>query len=621
MRFPLLAHNDLTKCGDDIWSKNQKVLFDYSDGSVAEEYLKNTIENATDLSSASLELDNKIIDWISECHLSSQRANLLRALNLDRIKTALEIGCGCGAMTRYLGEQGMTVDAVEGNIQRACITRRRCRELQNVNVIHSNFNDLTFPENSYDAVFLIGVLEYAGKYLSYDMSNRQPVVKILSMLKKCLNDQGVMVIAIENRMGLKYWMGASEDHYGEAHVGLYGYPQNTGIRTFDRNEWQDMLVEAGMESHRFIYPFPDYKLPRVLMDEAYIASDANAHALLYRIPSRDYSHEWSPDADEYLLWRNLHRTGYLKQFSNSFLIAISDSPDRLESIFPFDFAHLSDIGRKPEFRTMTVKPKGCASVHKRRLIESLSPSASSAMTQGFSEARYISGTMLSGVWLDALVGYSDTVRFDRLVDDYYQYLLRYFADQGNNDYGFDLIPANIILNEDGAYHAIDREWRSIHNFSPDYILFRAILWTFHGNQNVLKKMAQAQEIGCLKDFIEFVFHRLSLPIEDRMAHFIEMETRIQTAVTRETTPGFIRDMLLQPLPRQILLTNEELTHRLDSQGSTIMEKDKKILNLQNDIRALKMAEAELSALKQSRSWKAVQAINHIFRRRLLKSKT
>ena len=160
-RSALAKTNDLSLSSSGVWTGDGKKSFDYSDGDTSEKYLKKVINGSRDRSSLSLELESHIFDWTSEYHLSSERANIYRFLNLEGVERGLELGAGCGAISRYLGEQGMALDAIEGNIKRAEITRLRCADLENVNVLHANFNDLQLPDESYDAVFLNGVLEYA----------------------------------------------------------------------------------------------------------------------------------------------------------------------------------------------------------------------------------------------------------------------------------------------------------------------------------------------------------------------------------------------------------------------------------------------------------------------------
>ena len=130
----------------------------YADG--AESYVGEVIANATDLATGSPELAREIRDWPSQYHLSGARANLLRPLALSGDLSVLEIGAGCGAITRYLGEACGTVLAIEGSLARARIAAQRCRNLDNVVVACGPFPDIAFA-GEFDLVTLVGVVEYA----------------------------------------------------------------------------------------------------------------------------------------------------------------------------------------------------------------------------------------------------------------------------------------------------------------------------------------------------------------------------------------------------------------------------------------------------------------------------
>ena len=110
----------------------------YNDGDISEDYLLKVIKEASDVSTTSLQLRQAIKDWASEYHLSPARYNLLRPFNFNQEQKILELGCGCGAITRYLGEQGTQVEAIEGSARRARITANRCRDLDNVKVFSAN---------------------------------------------------------------------------------------------------------------------------------------------------------------------------------------------------------------------------------------------------------------------------------------------------------------------------------------------------------------------------------------------------------------------------------------------------------------------------------------------------
>ncbi|MBT8114837.1 MAG: class I SAM-dependent methyltransferase [Arenicella sp.] len=313
----------------------EQAAFNYSDGAESEQRLHDILQQAQNLSSDSNELAAQIHDWPSEYHLSPTRANLLRPLNLSGVKRVLELGCGCGAITRYLAENGdVQVDAIEGSPVRAELAAMRCRGLNNVTIASGNFNDMAFPEDYYDLVLLVGVTEYAGRY-STQSSDQAALQDLLALARRTVTAQGVVLIAIENRTGLKYMMGACEDHYGIPYVGIRNYPQSTGIRTYTADEWQSEISQAGFHASHFIFPFPDYKVPTLLVND--LASPDLLPALA-KIKSRDYLQPFDLGEREKMLWAAQLEAGTLHRVANSFLLLLSDQEASLSTMADFDCA-------------------------------------------------------------------------------------------------------------------------------------------------------------------------------------------------------------------------------------------------------------------------------------------
>jgi cyclopropane fatty-acyl-phospholipid synthase-like methyltransferase len=63
-------------------------------------------------------------------------------------------------------------------------------------------NDIKLEEK-FDYITLIGVLEYAGMFTH----TNNPTVDFLKNIKRYLKDDGTIILAIENKFGLKYWSG------------------------------------------------------------------------------------------------------------------------------------------------------------------------------------------------------------------------------------------------------------------------------------------------------------------------------------------------------------------------------------------------------------------------------
>ena len=310
--------------------------FHYCDGVSSERQLEEILRSASDLSSQSNELQSKIVDWPTEYHLSSSRSNLVRPLKLEGVKRILELGCGCGSISRYFGEVEdgkIQVDAIEGSPIRASLAALRCRDLPNVSISTGNFNQLDFPQDYYDLVLFVGVTEYAGRYS--DAKNDQDALQdLLSLAKGTAKNDGVILIAIENRLGLKYVMGACEDHYGVPFVGVENYTESTGIRTYTQKEWRAQIAAAGFSQIRFAYPFPDYKVPTVVVNDSCNQKHSKLHSAISATRSRDYCAPFKLD-NEAKMWQGVLQNETLGEYSNSFLIAIGNQAEAVTRVFDF----------------------------------------------------------------------------------------------------------------------------------------------------------------------------------------------------------------------------------------------------------------------------------------------
>ena len=162
MNIQSIVQNELVEDSSSVWLLRGHDKFAYSDGVASERYLKKVLLRSKDLSTRSSELESYITDWSSEYHLTSKRAQLLSGFKFDRTLKVLEVGCGCGAITRYLGETFDSVVSVEGSIARARLARLRTRDLTSVSIVCAPFQEICFSQK-FDIIFVIGVFEYSDR--------------------------------------------------------------------------------------------------------------------------------------------------------------------------------------------------------------------------------------------------------------------------------------------------------------------------------------------------------------------------------------------------------------------------------------------------------------------------
>lgn len=296
-------------------------VFGYSEGEAAERRLLDIVESVKDRSTFSTELLEHIVDWSSRYHFSRARHCLLRPLDIKPGERVLELGCGTGAITRYLGETGATITAVEGSLARARVAAARCHDLPNVTVIADDLQAVD-AEGQYDWVTLIGVLEYAAAY----SGAKDPYQAYLDAARRHLKPGGRIVIAIENQLGLKYFNGCGEDHLGKPFAGIQDlYKPTGGVRTFGRKALSQVLNRAGLGTQQWLYPYPDYKVPNIVLSDLALTHPAfSASDMLLRNDSEDYAGNQLRAFDEALVNRVLDENGLLAELSNSFLVVASE---------------------------------------------------------------------------------------------------------------------------------------------------------------------------------------------------------------------------------------------------------------------------------------------------------
>lgn len=186
------------------------------------------------------------------------RENILNWYPFKKNCTILEIGGGLGSITGCLCQKAKKVVSCEYSKRRAEVLYYRHKDKKNLSVFAGNFKKIKFTEK-FDYIVLIGVFEYSKRF--YKTSN--PFTDFLNDMKKVLKPDGVILIGIENRYGLKYFAGATEEHYGIKYKGQYGY-DDVGIQTFGKEELVDIVKKVCFKNYKFYYTYPDYKMPYVI---------------------------------------------------------------------------------------------------------------------------------------------------------------------------------------------------------------------------------------------------------------------------------------------------------------------------------------------------------------------
>ncbi len=322
----------------------------YSDTS--EDRVLATLEKATDRSSESDELADGIVDWPTRYHFSRMRGHLIRPLGLKPGIEVLDVGCGTGAVTRALGERGARVLGIEGALPRARAAALRCADLEHVEIVCGDISHLE-TDKTFDLVCLVGVLEYAAT----SVGGKHGPESLLKHLRKLVKPGGALLVAIENQIGLKYLLGYREDHVALPWAGLEDYAEGFGARTWSRRQLGILLGTAGFEEQRWLFPYPDYKLPSVILSEGAFELD-NAPELvdqIVRLPVQDFAFSRTILADDRRVHNVFLNAGLGPDVANSFLVlASSDNHTLDELVDPMSLAWILSGERRAQWKRTQV---------------------------------------------------------------------------------------------------------------------------------------------------------------------------------------------------------------------------------------------------------------------------
>ncbi|MBO9556693.1 MAG: methyltransferase [Cellulomonas sp.] len=430
------------------------------------------------LDSLSDELFATAESWPERYHLSPSRANVLRALDLPTEATVLEVGAGCGAITRYLGETCAHVDALEPTFARARVAAERTRDLPGVAVVNGEVVDLP-AESAYDLVVVVGVLEYVGGGGADDA----PYVDFLQRLRGALRPGGRLVLAIENPLGVKYLAGAPEDHSNQVFHSVEGYPVDGPARTFSRRKLAGLAHAAGFEQTDVLGAFPDYKLTRAVLSDGLYEHAPGLADNLPAFPSPDWTTPRPVLLDEQALWGELVAAGVGPEFANSLLLIAGTGGDPAPLWPEGRLARYFSLHRRRAFQVRKT-------VHRQAdAIQITSELLGSGSQDGLTVLPY-SEPYAAGASSLAELALADPERLDELVMAWVE-LLRTRAVDAAPETPFDVVPGN-VLHRDGDTWIVDDEWRAA-DVTLDEVVLRGALILARD----LLEVAPADRWGCM----------------------------------------------------------------------------------------------------------------------------
>lgn len=496
----------------------------YSDGAIEDEMLDIAMNYSP-------EHFPKIIEekksWPIFYHLSPFRTNIIDWIPFKKTDRVLEIGAGCGAITGALAKKAGSVTCIDLSKKRSMVNAYRNRDCDNITIMVGNFKDIE-PHlgDDYDYVLLIGVFEYGQAYIG----GATPYEDFMRICNRHRKLDGRMIIAIENKFGLKYWAGCREDHLGTYFSGLEGYHEGGSARTFTRHGLEKILEKVGIYEYSFYYPYPDYKFMTTIYSDRYLPQKGELTNNL-----RNFDRERVLLFDEKQVFDQIIDEKEFPLFSNSYLLVVGGAPNVIYAKFSNDRAAkwairtsiVRDtpgqvhVEKKPDTNAAWEHISDTKHAYERlsRRYENTKIAINKCTVIDDDVRNGLSFEFCNGVTLEAKLDEclmrADVAGFKALIDEYL-YWLGYNEDVYNVS-NIDFIFPNILV-DGNRWHVIDYEWTFDKHIPAKEIAFRAFYnYTLGGGTR------KACEELLMKDILGFT--------DEQIAAALERERSFQLQIT------------------------------------------------------------------------------------------
>ncbi|WP_434678016.1 glycosyltransferase [Pseudomonas sp. R1-18] len=530
-----------------VWVRSDYQGIAYSDGDKSENELAEIVRKAQDVSVFSSELSLNCTDWPKLYHLSASRGNIFRPFeHMLKDSSILEIGAGCGAISRYLGEAGAQVLSLEGSPRRAAIASNRTRDLANVTVLAERFDDFKVDQQ-FDMVTLIGVLEYASMF----SNDADPAYAMLARIRKLLKPDGRLFIAIENQLGLKYFAGAPEDHVGVAMYGIEGRYADGQPKTFGRRDLEQLIARAGFETSSFLAPYPDYKIPNsIITERGFHSEEFDAAALACQNTRKDPQLPANTTFNLEKAWPVVINNRLGMDLANSFLVVASLNQDNPvpESALAYHYS----TGRSAEYckGAVFVETAEGIKVRYHRLSGTTTTESESDQFNFILPAAhdYSQGALLSQKFLEASTTEGWTVEtFEPFMRLYLDTLAQLLAGEGYAvaldradeclpGHYIDAVAQNIIIDGKGKPHLIDIEWEMKDGVELGHLLMRGLLLLIASATPFYPTATMVNK----RDFITRLLASIGITVTDHeLNRYAVLEAMFQVKVTGREATSFL----------------------------------------------------------------------------------
>lgn len=222
--------------------------------------------------------------------ISDLREDLLEWYPFRQDGTLLQVGSDYGAMTGLYSRKVAQVTVLDENPADLEVNRLRHGGNGNITYVNSSLEAFS-PEKD-------GADRTAFDYVVMVGSLKPDYERQLEAAKSLLKPNGVLIVAVCNKFGMKYWAGAKKDEH-----------------SFSFKEITSLVAGEDKEQLELYYPMPDYKVPSMIYSQDYLPKKGD---LTDTLTAYDYPRYLLLDVGA--AYDAVCEDGQFENFANSFLL-------------------------------------------------------------------------------------------------------------------------------------------------------------------------------------------------------------------------------------------------------------------------------------------------------------
>lgn len=473
--------------------------------------------------------ENKFGENVTEYelyHLSTVSQNLINWYPFNTKDTVLQIGGDLGELTQVFCNNCEKVVTIEPNIEKAKAIAKRYENRENLEIIVGNIDDIILEEK-FSIITIIG---------------NNPKIKLkdnIQKLERNLKENGKFIIAVDNKFGLRYFMGNPENILNKKFESLIGYNNEPEkIESFTKSSLEQIFNSIGYK-YTFYYPLPDYKMPNVIFSEK---QKAKYNSIDKYNPY--YKENSTIIANEIDVYREILKTDQqmFEFFTNSFLIILEKEKNEELPLY-ISYNNM----RKEKYRLITKISKNVVekkpvskeaeghynNIKKNiELLQQNNIKTVDYIENGSIKSKYINQENLLNTVLTKSLEENNQQEFEKIIEKYIQNLKKNkkvepeYKDTIFSKYNIQIEDKNILKElyfvENGFWdmtfkncfyienelYFFDQEWRE-KNVPIEYILYRSILYTISLRRYVnIEELFEKYHISKYKNIFEALDNKI-----------------------------------------------------------------------------------------------------------------